>query len=171
MKTWDVCSAYYNALITGDREIGFFLIHFSKNTVALSKSISWYLVLIPFVVFPACCFQLHLCYGYNSVSTAPPGWCPEVLLLCILWLVAAFQGKKGFVWKGPAVKICSLALTENRGGKDDLTHIAQKAMVLYVMHFIKYLKMHSLESGSLPTYDHCSQGKFSPEFYFQFGFV
>lgn len=81
------------------------------------------------------------------------------------------RAKKGLFEKDLQSKFVAWHSLRIEAGKDDLTHIGQKAMVLYVMHFIKYLKMHSLESGSLPTYDYCSQGKFSPEFYFQFGFV
>lgn len=93
-------SSHHNTtLITADRKVGLFLIHFSKNMVVLSKSISWYLVLTTSALFPACCFQLCLCYWYNSVSTTPPGWRPQVFLLCILLRVAAFQGKDGFYFK------------------------------------------------------------------------
>lgn len=177
-----VCSPHHNTtLITADREVGLFLIHFSKNMMVVSKYISWYSALISSAVFPAFCFQLRLCYWYNTISTAPPRWRPQVFLLCILLLVAAFQGKDGSVSKGLAIKICSLVGPGKRSWWR--WFVAQKTMVLYIMVFDKVVKKLStdctvLESGSLATlkglvsYDHYSWGKLSSkESCFQFGFV
>lgn len=144
-------SSHHNTtLITADRKVGLFLIHFSKNMVVLSKSISWYLVLTSSALFPACCFQLCLCYWYNSVSTTPPGWRPQVFLLCILlrWFLHSRE-KMGFISKGSTVKICSLVATGNRSWWR-LTPVGQKTVVLYISKTFS-TNCTVLESGSLAT--------------------